>query len=118
MVCKNCASANPDANIYCGQCGVTLKGKMMDLSELIAAGYLNENDPITCKVRGGTQQAVVLKDGRVQWKDTVYETPFQTIAAIRGYPCDSWTCWKGNDRKTGEEKPLAAMRSLLIREKS
>ncbi len=118
MACENCSSANPDNNIFCGQCGVPLKGKMISLNELISEGYLNENDTITCKFRGGVEQAIVLEDGRVQWNDTVYDTPFEAIAAVRGYPCDSWTCWKGFNRKTGEEKPLAVMRAQIIRERS
>ena len=53
MVCENCSNANPNANIYCGQCGSGLKGKMITLTELVSAGNLNENDTITCKFQGG-----------------------------------------------------------------
>ena len=114
MRCQNCSTENPESGNYCGHCGVPLAGKEITLRDLIEAGYLKAGDAITCKVKGQDVDSTLLSDGRIQHGGQSYDNPFQAMTAIRGYPCDSWTCWKGRSGE-GESKPLAHFRTVLLK---
>lgn len=114
MHCKNCNASNPDANNYCGNCGAPLDAGAITLRDLVEAGQIRAGDSITCKARGEDVEAVVLEDGRVRWGDKTYDTPYEAIAGIRGFRCDSWSCWKGKDSE-GKSRPLVTFRSALAR---
>ncbi|MCL5734862.1 MAG: zinc ribbon domain-containing protein [Actinobacteria bacterium] len=113
MQCKNCGSNNPDTNNYCGNCGAPL-GSASTLHDLMAAGFLKAGDSITCKVKGEEVDATILEDGRVQYGDKTYDTPFLAIEGIRGYRCDSWSCWKARGPE-GKVKPLHLLRVAMAK---
>lgn len=115
MKCKNCDSANLETNNYCGNCGIPLRGSA-SLSELVAAGFLRPGALITCKVKGEEAAATVLEDGRIRYGDKTFDTPFVAIEGIRGYRCDSWSCWKTKDAD-GKDKPLHNLRVAMLKAK-
>ena len=113
MQCKICDAQNPETNNFCGNCGTPVKEEI-SLRTLIEAGVVKAGDTVICKQKGKDAESTVLADGRIQHGDRIYNTPFEAIEGVRGYRCDSWTCWKHKDAE-GNTHPLAAIRTALLR---
>jgi len=94
--------------------GVTLR-------DLLAAGIIDAGRVLVAKYKGVTYGAVILADGRVEWKGTAYASPslaagmvrMSVIGAPKGYAfpqTNGWTFWHVADAN-GDLQPLDSLRS-------
>ena len=83
------------------------------LADLIAAGYLDEGEPLVALRSSVTATATVLGDGRLEYLDEVFDSPSGAAKRAAGTVAENgWTFWFAE--RDGERVPLKDIRTQLV----